>query len=221
MPWIGPRDRTLHLGDCGPGLYTSTPAVDKRFVFDSFTDTAGTLLDAHTGEIGATWTSHTSFSTSSGAITDANRLRANASATGFYYASGTPDTAEYDLTINVHVESNGAFGVLWRMSTTADTGYGFYFSSGLKTWHLSKWSAGSETSLNTKSDSTSVVAGADLVLTVQVRNTGQTVLLGGTEILTSTDDTITTAGVVGPLMAAPAVTNTTGVHFDSFTASNL
>src|SRR5438876_780537 len=103
--------------------------MPSPWVTDSFTDTAGTHLESHTGEVGATWTKHPNESFDC-VITNANRLRNNSSGNASaYYASGTPQSANHDITADLYCASNptgtnfNSASLLGRLSTGAQTYY--------------------------------------------------------------------------------------------------
>lgn len=83
----------------GSSKTTVSAGSPVDFVNDTFTDTAGTVLSSHTGELGATWTQHGSYTTAtitigtSGTVADKD----SASGTGMYYASGTGANANYTV----------------------------------------------------------------------------------------------------------------------------
>jgi hypothetical protein len=93
------------------------------FVNDTFSGATGGALSAHTGEVGATWTNHPSFSTADPVITAQNRVRGPAAA-ALVYASGVPATADYSVQADVVARSAGSgsdCGPAGRINTsTAD-----------------------------------------------------------------------------------------------------
>src|SRR3954469_6728151 len=102
--------------------------MPTTFLNDTFTDTDTTLLSAHTGETGATWTKH--GSAVANAQIDTNRVRSSSTTNqqAFYYASGSPATAEYDIAFTLFVTTTPLFdsggGPMARVATAANT---FYF----------------------------------------------------------------------------------------------
>ncbi len=104
--------------------WVSAP-ITSVFVNDTFTDAAGTPLQNHTGESGASWTLHPT-TPGSLLITSAGRVRFNtSSAPPIYYASGIPATAEYDVEADVYNASDvdEYHGIMGRVSTSENTGY--------------------------------------------------------------------------------------------------
>lgn len=104
----------------GPGVktYSAGPAT---FLNDTFTDTDGTLLSAHTGETGATWTKHGSF-TDTWLITTNRANKDSGVGSSVYYASGTPSSTTYtvECTLVDISNVNRACGCCGRIDTAAD-----------------------------------------------------------------------------------------------------
>lgn len=76
-------------------------------VSDTFTDTSGIDLNSHTGETGATWTRSSAFSGNAMLINaNGDGIRPDTlSAVVYYYASGIPSTAEYDVNFTIRYTS--------------------------------------------------------------------------------------------------------------------
>src|SRR5687768_4458079 len=100
-----------------------------HFVTDSFTDSDGTNLSSHAGELGASWTEHPSFTTGDIVISDANRARATTTNTNLYYASSAPASAEYSVSavIRCVTAATCRVGVGGRVSTSAADYYLFLY----------------------------------------------------------------------------------------------
>lgn len=124
------------------------------FVSDTMTDTDGTALASHTGETGASWTKHGSYSTGSSTITS-NRVRGNGDNTYcVHYASGVPASADYSVAADIHKVAASATGQdgpgpEGRRSTSADTCYLLQHFEPDDTWYLFKIVAGVVTTLGT------------------------------------------------------------------------
>ena len=140
------------------------------FLSDTFTDTNTTLLQDHTGETGATWAKN--GGTASAVFTIYNNRIYCGNATTWYYASGTPASADYEVTATIRIVSaaNNTVGVIGRQVTSAATGYTAMLtrvSTGGGTWtvnlyrHLSgsstlgTYTISSPPSAGTKTDSAS------------------------------------------------------------------
>lgn len=190
------------------------------FASDNFTDTAGTLLSAHTPSGGGTWTKHTLYSETL-VITDANRVRKDASANGtVYHHSGTSATADYDVEGVLFVASNiGVFpGIAGRIDTAADTYYFMRYNGTTQVWDLMKAVAGSFTALGSQGQVLTV--GNSYLMKLQMRGNQIRAYVDGSPLFTAvTDNSIVAAGKAG-FRFFGANSNTTGYHFDSFTATD-
>lgn len=190
------------------------------FVSDSFTDTAGTVLDSHTGETGASWTEHPSFSDGESVISDGNRLRPNVLGTNGpgYYASGVPDSAEYDVEADYRVVTvvAGSVQIAGRLSTSAQTEYLARYGDG--EWQLFKAVSGSFTLLG--SFSQTISAGNTYNLKLEIRDAAKKVYIDSVERISSADNAITADGRAG-MTGGFNITNSTGLHVDNFVATDL
>jgi hypothetical protein len=186
------------------------------FVNDTFSGATGGALSAHTGEVGATWTNHPSFSTADPVITAQNRVRGPAAA-ALVYASGVPATADYDVQADVVARSAGSgsdCGVTGRTNTSTADCYRSVLS-GL-TLFQQKIVGGSTTTLG------SFVYGSlatDQVIVVkqEMRGTGIVTYEGGVSRVTSTDSAHSAAGRAG-VSTFSGGTDTTGNQIDNFSA---
>ena len=186
------------------------------FTSDTFTDIAGTLLENHTGETGATWTKNPAFTSGSAAITAADRLRGNGT-NGLYYESGVPSAADYDVEADLYVASNiNLAGLLGRLSTSAATYYLFDYEQSNGQFHLYTVSAGS--TLNQTDFTMSLTIGQTYHLRLSLRGSLITCYVNGSPIISITDANITAAGRAGVYFYA-ADTDTTGYHLDNFTGA--
>lgn len=195
------------------------------FVDDTFTDAENTLVQNHTGEIGATWTKHSGSGTDA-KVTNANRVIASASdQRAIYYASGVPANAEYDVEGSIRAVTNDGIdediSVAGRMSTTATT---FYFAEnnplGTDAWYLYKVVSGTFTSLGSYAQT--LTAGNSYTVKLEIRDAAKKVYVDTVERISSTDNAITAAGRAGFYLWRDLVaSNTTGFHLDSITASDV
>ena len=73
------------------------------FVTDTFTDTNGTAITSHTGELGATWAIWTpgNSATTPNVIQSNLLISAEVNTNAWYYASGTPSSADYTVSANL------------------------------------------------------------------------------------------------------------------------
>src|SRR5687767_8595963 len=123
-----------------------------QFGSDAFTDTAGVGLAAHTPTGGGTWTEHASDNAGNIVISDANRARSSSGNTTLFYHSGTPATAEYDVSSDIHVFTTAVTshqpGIAGRIDTAAATYYAIRKTTSTTTqFQLIKNVAGSVTVL--------------------------------------------------------------------------
>lgn len=204
------------------------------FLLDTFTDADGTSLVSHTGETGATWTSHPNFS-GTGTI-NSNRVYA-ATNNKIFYASGVPSSADQTVSADVYIHSTAAgdYGVLARMSTSATSWYSATLN-GSTTLHLYKNSAtqlGVATGLTIQVGETYTVSltctgAATTTIRVSLRrasdgkylNSSGTWVTGLAYCISVTDSSspVTAAGKAGIWLSN--ATTTTGMHITSVTAGD-
>lgn len=187
---------------------------------DTFTDSAGTALTAHTGEVGATWT--LGFGQGGSLlISNANRVYPNrdpAAGVAWHYASGIPSSPDYDVSAVVRRLTNatGGAGVSGRMSTSANTMYeAFLYSDG--NLYLGRVIAGVETLW---SYALSISDNVDYAIRLKMRGDSIKVFFDDVERIAITDSGITTAGRAG-IGVHGLYSDTTGFHLDSFVANGL
>lgn len=188
------------------------------FVNDTFTDTAGTALTAHTGETGATWAEHPDQSADDLVITAAGRLRPSAAgAEGtFCFASGTPPGKDYYVEAPVRFVTKPGSGFVGVGVRGGQTGaidlYWAIFNLGTDDWEL--WEAGAQ-----RGSSTTPATSAGNTYTLRLRAHGPTVSVwvDGTLVVWHRD-----AAPAGPgsafVVGYGAFTDAAGLHLDSVTA---
>lgn len=190
------------------------------FVSDSFTDTSLTALASHTGETGATWAKHPNF-TGSLFISENNRVRGvDGDVASVYYASGTPDSADYYVETQLYCASSvgGYPGVVGRMNTSTSNFYMAIYRAGA--FELWKYTNGSLSQLGTGYTQT-LTAGNTYALRLDMVGTTIRVLIDGVERINQTDSTHTSAGKAGLVrsMSGGSASSTTGWHDASFEAA--
>lgn len=161
-------------------------------VQDSFTDTDGTDLAGHTGEVGASWTIHPQDNAGHTTITD-NKIRAAGENFTTYFASGVPPSADYEVSASFVGDAGGGseVGIWARLSPTDLSGYCFVREFSVNT--LSVVNQGTFTALG--SDNTHL---GNETLTLKVSGDTISVLDGNGDVLiTATDGSFTDAGRVG------------------------
>jgi hypothetical protein len=189
------------------------------FVVDTFTDTSGTALTSHTGEVGATWTVQTGglqyF------ITDANRMRFGTSSFGQILASGVPPSPDYTLKCDLVVLSDigQAVQIMVRAPAGVNDGYAFVWNGN----HAGKWSlvrTNDFTDLATPVSSPVPTAGNTYALELSVVGTQLTAKIDGVTILSGSDSGITAAGFIGlGANGKASASNSNGFHIDNVRAT--
>lgn len=191
------------------------------FVNDTMTGTAGTVLSAHTGETGASWTLHSSYGTGQAVLTDANRVRSNNLNQALYYASGTPASADYDVEVDMRIFSLIAAtqdGPCGRINTSLNTMYYFRYRPDPTVWEIGKLVGGTSTILGSYTHVPTV--GNTYHVKLEMRGTTLKGYIDGVLQITATDSAITAAGRAGIRWLEASASNTTGIHFDNFSATD-
>mgnify|MGYP001318790885 CR=1 FL=1 len=123
-----------------------------QFVNDTFTDGDATAITSHTGETGATWTKHGVATNTTAPTVRSNRLRCDdtGAVNAIYYASGTPASANYTVSLDWITGSGGAqtgdiVGPLGRMATGTTDFYGALYLQTAGGIRLYKFVAGTGT----------------------------------------------------------------------------
>jgi hypothetical protein len=120
--------RVAAVNSVGQGPYSTvlTASTKAYFVNDTFTGTNATLLESHTGEIGATWTKgfFTSGTASLNASNQLNLTGTNVVGSN-YVASGTPGSADYSVSADFKWSTNGVAGLTIRGDTALKSWFGF------------------------------------------------------------------------------------------------
>jgi hypothetical protein len=164
------------------------------FVNDTFTDSDGTDLSAHTGEVGATWAYNGTDNSGTYLITT-NRAHASAgSSRTAIYASGAPASAEYDVqaTITIVAGTNHISGVAGRMNISTSHYYIAAYHNTADQWELRKSIAGVTTILGTWAESLGV--GDSRTVKLEIRDAAKKLYVDGIERISSADNAITAAG---------------------------
>lgn len=196
------------------------------FLNDTFTDTNGVAITAHTGETGATWTKNTAAIYATGSLLiQTNRIFLSAGTNAGFYASGNPTSPDYDVAATIRVVSSATHeqGVCGRMSTSADTMYLLDLDrSSAAVWTLRLYSnvAGSYTQIGSVFSVPTPTVGTDHTIRLRMLGTQISGYYDGALVcgpVTST--TITAAGKAG-VRFSTNVTTTTGIHMDTVTASD-
>lgn len=169
------------------------------FVYDSFTDTNGTLLDSHIGELGASWTFHPGYNANKIDITS-NSLRNTDGNNGCYYASGIPPSPNYSVSATLFANTvpgtTGGRGVAGRMNIAQDTLYAARYRSDLTSWELYKNVNTAQTSLGTAG--VTLIASTSYTIKLRMIGSSITMLVNGVPVIGPVVDTsITDTGRAG------------------------
>lgn len=187
---------------------------------------ANTTLVSHTGEVGATWTEHASYTAGEATVVTADgTLRANvANQRTVDYASGAPTNANYKVEADVIQKSptTGAnAGVAGRIATGADTYYFCRYVFDNLGWGLYKQVAGVTTQLGSTASETLTDNVANHVV-LSMNGTTISCTQDGNSVASVTDSSITAAGKAGVyLRANTSVDDTHNYFLDNFTATDL
>lgn len=213
------------------GLYASRgfvvpAAAGGDFVTDTFTQASDITLASHTGEVGATWTVHPSYSGT--ALDDAtlDRIYLNSAAAGGYYASGSPPGADYYVEADFYrlsLLSNNAAIVL-GFDTAADTGILLRLNDtgASQQYEVIDRVTGSNTILNggTAISTSHIpsVGGAAVKVRIVRTGTAITVFFDGVQDTSLNSTTSITAVGKAGIRASGTASATTGIHLDNFSA---
>ena len=205
---------------------------DPLVTSDSFTDTSGVNLTAHTGELNATWT-QTVISEQDGVVSNEGRARKNGDAVAVYISPATSG-ANYAVEADVHAKTlinNDAIGVLGRYDNSITTGTGTWYlarylystTAGNSQWQLYKDVNGTQTQLGTFAQT--ITAGTNYRVRLQMIGTAITLWVNGVQRVSATDNAVTAAGFPGMRLGSPGsavtVNNTTGLHMDNYEVYDL
>jgi hypothetical protein len=200
---------------------------DPLTTWDTFTDTSGTNLTAHTGELNATWT-QTVLSEQNGVVSNENRARKNGNGVAVYIspALSTPD---YAVEADVHAKTlinNDAIGILGRYDNSVTSGTGTWYlarylystTAGNSQWQLYKDVNGTQTQLGTYAQT--ITTGTNYRVRLQMVGTSITLWVNGVQRVSATDNAVTAAGYPGVRLGSPGsavvVNDTTGLHLDNY-----
>lgn len=196
------------------------------FVTDTFTEGADTTLASHTGETGASWTSHTLYSGT--ALVDAalDRIFLNSAAAAAYHASGSPSSADYYVQAAFYRLTQIATNVsiALAMDTAADTMIILRLNDtgAAIQWELIDRTAGSNSILNggaaVSGSHIPSLGGAPVTAKLVRTGTSLTVFFDGVqETALNATTGITATGKAGFRCSGQA-TSSTGIHLDAFEA---
>lgn len=168
-----------------------------NFVTDSFTEASGTPLASHIGEVGATWTKHPLFASSTIVLDSNGQAGSGVNNFSIYYASGNPSSSDYSVSSDFKMYSDsGSFGVIGRTSTASTTYYLLDYEGGGAPIKLYTIYNGSATGTTATSSFTPVIGNT---YRFELSMIGTTIrgYLDGVLIIQKTDALIAPAGKAG------------------------
>lgn len=194
------------------------------FVNDTFTDVPTLVLDSHVGETGATWTAHP-VNGGVPIISNANRIvKTGTLLLANPYASGSPANADYEVqaTLVFFTDEGNVVGITGREDISADTYYYAVYNrfGSTAAFELGKHVAGANTQLGSDYNDT-LVATDQRVLKLRMVGNQISLFVDGTlRVGPITDSDIAAAGKAG-LFLYDSGSNTTGIHVDDFSATDV
>ena len=196
----------------------ASPASATVTPVDTFTDTGGVLLPSHspTPTANFAWQAISGLGGSNDLrISDANRVRPNATGEVICYADATPASADYSAMATIYIKSvgGGFVGLGVRQDSASKILYTAIYNVSALRWELYWVNGGSFSLLGTSSQTLSVETGYHLELAVS--GTSLTVKVDGSTIITATDSAISSAGFRS-IYASGAASDSTGLHVDNF-----
>lgn len=170
-------------------------SAQTTFIRDTFTGANGTFVESHTPDIGGAWTRLRGL----GVVLDRNQATPNkVSSFDVYRNAATPPASEYV------VGTEAIFGSLstdnrvelYARLTAGGSGYAVIVI-GSGTYEIVRYDNGTPTVLT--SGTTTALNAVDTVneIVFSVTDAAKTLIINGTAIATSTDNTITGAGLAG------------------------
>jgi hypothetical protein len=204
---------------------------EQTAVNDTFTDTSGTLLQNHTGEVGATWTRL--GSTPNVVVTTAGRIRRGGTGGITYSPSGTTTLPDYTVSANIRVGSSiisgsDAAGILARFSGTSGSENAYVArlttsnGSTAATWRLERYDNGTATT--TQTSNVTLATNTTYALALTVRGSSISLSVNGVPTLSTTDATYTSGGAairLGTSGSTSTPTDSSGLHMDNFAVTPL
>lgn len=196
------------------------------FLQDTFTDTAGTLLSAHTPDIGNAWTASGKFLSASGTTTPTCSINASGQLVGsasganqLYMNAVIPPAAEYTITSTWRAAALNISTAMWGMvarsgGTVGTPGNRYYFryfgntSTGSRRWEIGKYIGTTATVLSSMSEQPSA---SEHTVVVTVADATKKITVDGVDKCVTVDNAITEAGLIGTIGA----TGVTGAYMDA------
>lgn len=195
----------------------------QTFLSDTFTDTTGTALTAHTGDAGAVWLLQNGYAPASPNLINSSGRVYSQVASAAYQAGGLgqPTTgADYYVEADLFFASsvvNDTVAVCGRMANASDTLYSARYSVPAGGWMLHKFVAASATQLGS-TVTLSFPTGLTKTLRLTMIGTTITLSVDGTSTISVTDSAIDgSLGVAAGMRYTVGQTSSTGIHMSSIT----
>jgi hypothetical protein len=195
------------------------------FAYDTFSDTAGTLLQNHTSNSGHSWSrvvGTVNFEIQSNRV---QTLTSPSKVRNVYVVSATPPSTNYYVQAVVGGADNSSsgdiVGVVARKQAGADTYYALQLvggADGSRLLELAKYVSGTKTQLSTYSFNW--LTNTNYTLKLVVDGNSLVGYLDGIQRVSATDSSITSAGQAG-IVASNSTTSGNYRYFDDFEASLL
>ncbi len=214
-----------------PGLLAhwrlgDSPTVPVTTSSDSFTDTSGKLLTAHTGELAATWTR--ALGAANATVSNEGRIfKANGgySVNHNSLAQATPDYTVAADVVDKSVISDDAMGVIGRYDSSSNTFYLASWEERDNSWNLALVTNGSISYLDYVPNQPALGIGQTHRLELEMVGSALKLYVDGVLKVSVTDTTLKAAGRAGIMTGrttnSAAQTNTTGLHLDSFQVTTV
>lgn len=201
--------------------------LPSDFATDTFTESSDTNLQLHIGEVGSTWTLHTSYSGTVLVNASLDEIYLNTSSTAAYYASGTPPSANYCTQGSFSRKSSLSNNVgLWlAVDTATDTGILLRLNdngAGTVVYDLFDRQSGSNNNVTPTVSGVAAhiptIGGASVQVTLCRAGTSLTAFFDGVQDTTFNSTTAITATGKAGLRFSGQASSTTGIHIDNFSA---
>lgn len=202
---------------------SAPPPAELLLAEDSFTGTAGTLLDAHAPELGPGYTRETASTTN--LVLSANgRVRGADSVlgAGMYSVTGLSE-ADVAIDFDAHILSNAETPAVWARGTVSganSTSYQLLYQTALGSWQLRRNVAG-QTSVLLAEYVNAIPVGTSEAARLVCRGSRISFEVAGVERGAATDTAIAGAGKLGIRLSSAGGSETVGAHVDNLRVTRL
>lgn len=175
-------------------LFAVSLHAQTTFVRDTFTGTSGTLLESHAPDTGGAWTQLRG---------DGLRIQSNhietIKTTSFdvYANAATPPSAEYVVGMTVTFTTNFAENYAELYARMSGTSYYVVYFDAHDNYVLARSVSGTVTVLASGTTTATNSLGTANEFVFSVTNASKRLIINGTVVATTTDNSVTAAGVVG------------------------